>query len=66
MNKFQTIDDKDLSNVVGGNKWGKAFTGAVSFGATTLKLCGKHFGLKVGAACGVAGAIVGGLAGYHD
>ncbi|WP_347284431.1 Blp family class II bacteriocin [Lactobacillus taiwanensis] len=56
------LNDKELSKIVGGNRWGDTVLSAASGAGTGIKAC-KSFGPWGMAICGVGGAAIGGYFG---
>lgn len=65
MNNYKTINDQQLSNIVGGNRVGNAIIQGISGAATGVRIC-KGFGPWGMAACGVVGGGIGAYFGYHS
>lgn len=57
------LNDKELSKIVGGNRWGDTVLSAASGAGTGIKAC-KSFGPWGMAICGVGSAAIGGYFGY--
>ena len=51
------LNDKELSKIVGGNRWGDTVLSAASGAGTGIKAC-KSFGPWGMAICGVGGAAI--------
>ena len=58
------LKDNELSEIIGGNKWGSAITGGLSGAASGVKYC-KSVGPWAMVGCGIAGAVIGGYIGYR-
>lgn len=67
MNNYQLINEKQLSSITGGNRWGNAVLGGLTGAKIGFKGCSKleEFGPWVVAGCTVGATGIGAWVGYH-